>query len=54
MINRKGHLVNMKSKLLKKFIKEIQFNNRNPKDVKVLGLLDDLSTNPEINVVKRV
>lgn len=38
----------MKSKFLKEFIKEIQYNNRNPRDTKALQLLDDVSTNPEI------
>ena len=37
----------LKSRLLKQFISEIQYRNRNPRDVKVLQLLDDLSTNPE-------
>lgn len=35
------------SKLLKAFIKEIQFKNRNPRDLKAIELLDDISTNPE-------
>ena len=38
----------LKSRYLKEFIKEIQYNNRNPKDTKALELLDDISTNPEI------
>lgn len=38
---------NIRSKYLKEFIEEIQFRNRNPQDIKVLELLDDLSTNPE-------
>lgn len=38
----------LKSKILKDFIKEIQFKNRNPQDIKALRLLDDISTNPEI------
>ncbi len=37
----------MKSRLLKNFIQEIQFKNRNPKETRVLALLDDISTNPE-------
>lgn len=37
----------MKSRYLQSFIKEIKFSNRNPKDNKVLQLLDDFSTNPE-------
>ena len=37
----------MKSRLLKNFIQEIQFKNRNPKEKRVLALLDDISTNPE-------
>lgn len=38
----------IKSKILRDFIKEIQYQNRNPKDTKALELLDDISTNPEI------
>lgn len=38
---------NIRSKYLREFIEEIQFRNRNPQDIKVLELLDDLSTNPE-------
>lgn len=41
----------LKSKFLKEFIKEIQYKNRNPKDVKALDLLDDISTNPERNLL---
>lgn len=37
----------IRSKYLKEFIKEIQFNNRNPRDLKAIKLMDDLSTNPE-------
>ncbi len=37
----------LKSRYLQTFIKEISFKNRNPKDNKVLKILDDLSTNPE-------
>ena len=37
----------LKSKYLKDFIKEITFRNRNPRDLKALELLDDISTNPE-------
>lgn len=39
----------LKSSHLRKFIKEIQFHNRNPKaeDIKALSLLEDISTNPE-------
>lgn len=40
--------MNLKSKHLKNFIKEIQYNNRNPQDIKALELLNDISTNPEI------
>jgi len=40
--------LSIKSKFLREFIKEIQYNNRNPKDTKALELLDDISTNPEI------
>lgn len=39
--------INFKSKYLKEFIKEITYNNRNPKDLTALKLLEDLSTNPE-------
>lgn len=42
----------LKSKYLKDFIHEIQYNNRNPKDTKALELLDDISTNPEIVIEK--
>lgn len=38
----------IKSNILKEFIKEIQYNNRNPQDIRALELLDDISTNPEI------
>lgn len=44
--------MNLKSKYLKEFIHEIQFNNRNPQDTKALELLDDISTNPEILIEK--
>ena len=44
--------MNFKSKYLKEFIHEIQYNNRNPKDTKALELLDDISTNPEILIEK--
>lgn len=37
----------LKSRLLQSFIKEISFKNRNPKDNKVLNILDELNTNPE-------
>lgn len=37
----------LKSRYLQYFIKEITNINRNPKDNKVLHILDDLSTNPE-------
>ena len=42
----------IKSKILRDFIKEIQYQNRNPKDTKALELLDDISTNPEIVLEK--
>lgn len=42
----------LKSKYLREFIHEIQYNNRNPKDTKALELLDDISTNPEIVIEK--
>lgn len=38
---------NIRSKHLKDFIKEIQFRNRNPSDIKALDLMNELSTNPE-------
>ena len=41
----------IRSNYLKEFIKEIQFRNRNPKNVKVLELLNDLSTNPERKII---
>lgn len=37
----------LKSKLLKQFIEEILYQNRNPRDVRVLDLLKESSTNPE-------
>ena len=37
----------LKSRYLQAFVKEISFVNRNPKDNKILRLLDDVSTNPE-------
>lgn len=37
----------IKSTYLKKFLTEIQYNNRNPKDTKAIELLNDISTNPE-------
>lgn len=40
--------MNLKSLYLRQFIQEIQYHNRNPKDIKALELLDDISTNPEI------
>ncbi len=40
--------MSIKSKFLREFIKEIQYNNRNPKDKKALEQLDDIATNPEI------
>ncbi len=39
--------MNLKSRHLKAFINEIQYNNRNPRDIKALELLDDISTNSE-------
>lgn len=44
--------MNLKSKYLREFINEIQYHNRNPKDIKALELLDDISTNPEIVIEK--
>ena len=43
---------NIKSKYLREFIKEIQYQNRNPQNIKILELLDDLSTNPEKLIFK--
>lgn len=40
----------IRSKSLKRFIAEIKYKNRNPKDVQILKLLDDIETNPEIEV----
>ena len=37
----------LKSRLLRDFVAEIQYKNRNPQNIRVLQLLDDLSTNPE-------
>lgn len=37
----------LKSRHFHSFIKEISYKNRNPKDNKVLEILDDISTNPE-------
>lgn len=37
----------MRSKILEEFIKEIQYKNRNPQNIRVLNLLDDKSTNAE-------
>ena len=37
----------IRSQYLRDFIKEIQYNNRNPRDTKAIKLLDDISTNPE-------
>ncbi len=37
----------IRSQYLREFIREIQYKNRNPRDVKALVLLDDISTNPE-------
>lgn len=37
----------LKSRLLREFVAEIQYKNRNPQNVRVLQLLDDLATNPE-------
>lgn len=38
----------MKSRKLSEFIQEIQYKNRNPKDNRVLELLEDKMTNPEL------
>ena len=40
----------IRSKYLKEFIEEITYHNRNPRDLKALELLNDISTNPEIKV----
>ena len=37
----------LKSRYLQEFIQEITYNNRNPKDIKALSLMEDISTNPE-------
>ncbi|MCL2367301.1 MAG: RES family NAD+ phosphorylase [Oscillospiraceae bacterium] len=42
----------MKSNKLREFIREIQYVNRNPQDNRVLSLLEDTSTNPEIYLEK--
>lgn len=39
--------IRFRSKYLKEFVEEIQYKNRNPRDFKVLEMLDDISTNPE-------
>lgn len=38
--------IKIRSRYLKTFITEIQFNNRNPRNVEALKLLDDRDTNP--------
>ena len=38
--------IQYRSKYLEEFIAEIQFKNRNPKNIKALELLEDLATNP--------
>lgn len=43
---------NIRSRYLKEFIKEIQYRNRNPIDIKALELMNDLSTNPERKLKK--
>lgn len=40
--------MDIKSRLLKEFIKEITYNNRNPQNLRALELLDDKQTNPHI------
>ena len=45
-------MLNVKSNSLRLFVEEIQYRNRNPRDLLVLNLLDDLSTNTEILVQK--
>ncbi|MBQ8213568.1 MAG: RES family NAD+ phosphorylase [Clostridia bacterium] len=45
-------MLNVKSNSLRLFVEEIQYRNRNPRDLQVLNLLDDLSTNTEILVQK--
>ena len=44
VFSKKGQI---RSNYLKEFIKEIQFQNRNPKDTKALEFLDEIETNPE-------
>ena len=41
-----------RSKYLNEFVKEITYNNRNPKDIKVLDMLNDRRSNPEIILPK--
>ena len=41
-----------RSSLLKQFISEIQYKNRNPQDVRILESLSDLTTNPERKIIK--
>lgn len=38
---------NIRSRYLKEFIEEIQYHNRNPRNIKVLDLLNDKHTNPK-------
>lgn len=43
---------NIRSKYLQEFVREIQYHNRNPQNIDVLKLLEDLSTNPERRINK--
>ena len=42
-----GKIGKIRSIYLRNFINEIQYHNRNPRDIKALELMNDLSTNPE-------
>ena len=42
----------IRSGLLKDFIKEITYRNRNPRNTKALELIEDFSTNPETLILK--
>lgn len=43
----------IRSKYLREFIEEITYHNRNPRDLKALELMDDISTNPEIRIKEK-
>jgi len=42
--------MDIRSIYLKEFIREIQFRNRNPRDLKALSFLEEMSTNPVIEL----